>query len=144
ESCEKRSATMPLDMRRRFLADEASGDKAWLAGQNARHLAQVLRAKVGQEFEISADGRVRVGKVVSVADERVEFVLGEEVPAVELVPVTLVVAVFKFDRFEWAVEKATELGVAKIVPVIARRTESHLAQTAAKRVERWRRIAHEA
>jgi 16S rRNA (uracil1498-N3)-methyltransferase len=103
-----------------------------------------LRAKVGQEFEIAADGRVRLGKIVSVADERVEFELGEEIRSAQVAPITLVVAVFKFDRFEWAVEKATELGAAKIVPVIARRTESHLAQSAGKRAERWRRIAHEA
>ena len=126
------------------MADEVNGEAAAVVGQNAAHLARVLRAKVGQEFEIAADGRVRLGKIVSVADERVEFALGEEIHAAEVVPITLVVAVFKFDRFEWAVEKATELGVAKIVPVIARRTESHLAQSAAKRAERWRRIAHEA
>jgi 16S rRNA (uracil1498-N3)-methyltransferase len=131
-------------MRRRFLADEVKGGAAALTGQNALHLARVLRARVGQEFEIAADGRVRMGKVVSVADDRVEFALGEEVQTRELVPVTLVVAVFKFDRFEWAVEKATELGVTRIVPVIARRTESHLAQAAVKRAERWRRISHEA
>ena len=59
-------------------------------------------------------------------------------------PVTLVMSVFKFDRMEWAIEKATELGVAAIAPVIARRTEKHLAQAATKRAERWRRIAHEA
>lgn len=138
----------PIDdwnpMRRRFLADEVKGGAAALTGQNALHLARVLRARVGQEFEIAAEGRVRLGKVVSVADDRVELALGEEVHARELVPVTLVVAVFKFDRFEWAVEKATELGVGKIVPVIARRTESHLAQAAVKRAERWRRISHEA
>jgi len=126
------------------LADEVKGDLAAVTGQNAAHLARVLRAKVGQEFEIAADGRVRLGKIVRVADDRVEFALGEEVQSAEVVPITLVVAVFKFDRFEWAVEKATELGVAKIVPVIARRTESHLAQSAGKRSERWRRIAHEA
>ena len=131
-------------MRRRFLADEASGDAAAVVGQNAAHLARVLRAKVGQEFEIAADGRVWLGKIVSVADERVEFELSDEIQSADVVPITLVVAVFKFDRFEWAVEKATELGVAKIVPVIARRTESHLAQSAVKRAERWRRIAHEA
>jgi 16S rRNA (uracil1498-N3)-methyltransferase len=45
---------------------------------------------------------------------------------------------------EWAIEKCTELGVTRIVPVIARRTDAHLATAAAKRVERWRRIAHEA
>jgi len=59
-------------------------------------------------------------------------------------PVTLVMSVYKFDHMEWAIEKATELGVIAIAPVIARRTEKHLAQSAAKRVERWRRIAHEA
>jgi len=42
---------------------------------------------------------------------------------------------------EWAVEKATELGVARITPITARRTDKHLAQAAPKRVERWRRIA---
>jgi 16S rRNA (uracil1498-N3)-methyltransferase len=53
-------------------------------------------------------------------------------------------SIYKFDHMEWAIEKATELGVAMIVPVIARRTDKHLAQAAMKRVERWRRIAHEA
>jgi len=45
---------------------------------------------------------------------------------------------------EWAIEKATELGVEQITPILARRTEKHLAQAATKRVERWRRIALEA
>jgi 16S rRNA (uracil1498-N3)-methyltransferase len=53
-------------------------------------------------------------------------------------------SVFKFDRMEWAIEKAVELGVNAIQPVITRRTEKHLAQAAAKRAERWRRIALEA
>jgi 16S rRNA (uracil1498-N3)-methyltransferase len=53
-------------------------------------------------------------------------------------------AVYKFDRMEWAIEKCTELGATRIIPVIARRTDAHLATAAAKRVERWRRIAHEA
>ena len=51
---------------------------------------------------------------------------------------------FKFDRMEWAIEKCTELGVSRIVPVIARRTDSHLAAASAKRVERWQRIARQA
>jgi 16S rRNA (uracil1498-N3)-methyltransferase len=53
-------------------------------------------------------------------------------------------SIYKFDHLEWALEKATELGVAAIAPMIARRTEKHLAAAAEKRVERWRRIVHEA
>ena len=53
-------------------------------------------------------------------------------------------AIFKFDRMEWAIEKCTELGVSRIVPVITRRTDAHLGAAAVKRVERWRRIALQA
>jgi len=131
-------------MRRRFLADELHGNTAVLTGQNAAHLARVLRARVGQEYEIGALGAVRIGKITTIADDRVELELGAPIASHQLVPITLVAAIFKFDRFEWAIEKATELGVARIIPVIARRTDAHLATSAAKRVERWRRIAHEA
>ena len=74
----------------------------------------------------------------------VRFNLIAEVESEPAMPVTLVMSIFKFDHMEWAIEKATELGVAAIAPVIARRTEKHLALAATKRVERWRRIAHEA
>jgi 16S rRNA U1498 N3-methylase RsmE len=47
--------------------------------------------------------------------------------------ITLALAIFKFDRMEWAIEKCTEIGVARIVPVIARRSDAHLAAAAAKR-----------
>jgi len=53
-------------------------------------------------------------------------------------------AIYKFDHMEWALEKATELGVAAVAPVFARRSEKHLALAAEKRAERWRRIVHEA
>jgi len=130
--------------RRRWIADEISGSRAALVGANAEHLARVLRARIGQEFDVVADGRVRCGRVISVAPERVEFELGEDLPAAALPDITLLLAVFKFDRMEWAIEKTTELGVARIVPLIAKRTDSHLASAATKRVERWRRIAREA
>ena len=104
----------------------------------------MLRAHIGQEFDIAAEGRVRRGRIISVTPERVEFELGEELPAAVLPDITLLLAIFKFDRMEWAIEKATELGVARMVPLIAKRTDSHLASAAVKRVERWRRIAREA
>jgi 16S rRNA (uracil1498-N3)-methyltransferase len=83
-------------------------------------------------------------EVVAVSPSEVRFNLISELDADPALPITLVVSVFKFDHMEWGIEKATELGVAAIAPVIARRTEKHLAQAAEKRAERWRRIAHEA
>lgn len=135
---------VPAMTRRRWIADEVHGTRAALAGAHAAHLARVLRATIGQEFDIAIGSEVRVGRVISVNQDRVEFELGDVIEAPSLRPITVVLAVFKFDRFEWAVEKCTELGVAKIVPILARRTGAHLATAAAKRVDRWRRICHEA
>jgi 16S rRNA (uracil1498-N3)-methyltransferase len=130
--------------RRRWIADSWDETRAALSGAQAQHLARVLRAQVGMEFDIVAGDRVRRGIVAEVSEVEVIFTLGEELEADPALPVTLLLAVFKFDRMEWSIEKATELGIERIVPVIARRTEKHLAQAAAARVERWRRIAREA
>src|SRR5215831_16190417 len=129
---------------RRWMADEVSGNRAFLTGDHARHLAQVLRAQVGQQFEISTRSRVHLSKITRVQPDRVEFELGDLVAAASPLPITAAISIFKFDRMEWAIEKCTELAVAAIVPLIAARTDSHLASTAAKRVERWRRLANSA
>jgi 16S rRNA (uracil1498-N3)-methyltransferase len=130
--------------RRRWIADEVQGNTAALVGEHAAHLSRVLRAQVGQEFDIATGVAVRHGKITSISEERVEFALGEEVVSRPSARLTLVLSIFKFDRMEWAIEKCTEIGVARIVPVIARRTDSHLAAAAAKRHERWERIARQA
>ncbi len=116
-----------------------------LTGEHAAHLSRTLAGARGTGVRSGLwRGQVRRGTVASVTDERVEFALGEEIAAGAAAPITLLLAVFKFDRMEWAIEKCTELNVTSIVPVIARRTEKHLALAAEKRVERWRRIAREA
>jgi 16S rRNA (uracil1498-N3)-methyltransferase len=131
--------------RRRWIADEVLGNRAVLTGAHADHLVRVLRARIGQEFDIVAKAAVHHGRVAAIRDGRVEFELGEEIPAAPAsLKLTLLLAIFKFDRMEWAIEKSTELGVSRIVPLIARRTDSHLASASAKRVERWRRIANHA
>ena len=130
--------------RRRWIADEVSDNRAALTGDHARHLAQVLRVKVGQEFDISTGRELRRGRISGIHPERVEFELGEVVAQPAESAITVALSIFKFDRMEWAIEKCTELGVAQIVPVIAGRTESHLAAAAGKRVERWRRIVRQA
>ncbi|HTJ28890.1 MAG TPA: 16S rRNA (uracil(1498)-N(3))-methyltransferase [Acidobacteriaceae bacterium] len=130
--------------RRRWIASHSTDTTATLTGSQAEHLARVLRAQPGAEADIVANSRVHRATIASVQPDAVEFTLHEEIAFDRALPITLVIAIFKFDRMEWAIEKATELGVATIVPVLARRTEKHLGQSAAKRVERWRRIAQEA
>lgn len=130
--------------RRRWIADEWTESTASLLGAQAAHLARVLRARVGQQFDVVTGGSVRRGEVVSVTGDRVEFALHEPIQATAPLPLTMALGIVRFERMEWAIEKLTELGAARIVPLIAQRSEKHLAQAAAKRVERWRKIAREA
>jgi len=136
--------------RRRFIADTWTTTTAALTGDQATHLARVLRATPGQIYDIVANGFLHRAEITAVSaggnekDTRVEFLLHEELSSDAALPLHLLLAVFKFDHMEWAIEKATELGIARITPILARRTEKHLAQSALKRSERWRRIALEA
>lgn len=129
--------------RRRWIADTWDEATATLAGEQAAHLARVLRAQPGMEFDIVAGERVFHAVVAAATPDSVRFNLIAEVPSDPALPVTLLLALFKFDRMEWAIEKATELGVGRIIPVIARRSEKHLALAAPRRAERWRKIARE-
>ena len=130
--------------RRRWIADEFNGNRAALIGSHADHLSGVLRARIGQEFDLSTGEVVRRGRIVAIHDRRIEFELAEELPAATVFQIAVALAIFKFDRMEWAIEKCTELGVTRIIPFIARRTGAHLAAAAQKRVERWQRIARQA
>jgi 16S rRNA (uracil1498-N3)-methyltransferase len=130
--------------RRRFIADSWTATTATLTGDQAIHLARVLRAEPGQIYDIVSNGFLHRAEITRVSDQQVDFTLHEELSSDAALPLHLLLAVFKFDHMEWAIEKATELGVSRITPILARRTEKHLAQAALKRSERWRRIALEA
>lgn len=121
------------------------GDRAVMEDEAAHHLGRVLRAQAGQVYELSDGERVRLGRVEKVGRDRVEFALLEELPAYQpRLNLTLLLSVVKFDMFEWAIEKATELGVTTIVPLAAARSEKALLSAAAKRAERWKKILLEA
>jgi len=130
--------------RRRWIADTWNEATAALHGDQAQHLSRVLRAQAGMEFDVVADGRAWLARIASIDRDSVQFTLLRELETPPALPVTLLLSIFKFDRMEWAVEKAVELGCSRILPIIAERTEKHLAQAAGKRVERWRRLALEA
>ena len=132
-------------MRRRFFVKQFDGDKAVLRAESAHHLGHVLRAEMGQSYELSDGETVRLGRVNRIERDEIEFELTETVAGITplRLTTTLLLSIVKFDRFEWALEKATELGVDNIVPLNAARTEKGLVLAAAKRAERWQRILME-
>ena len=132
-------------MRRRFFVDHFSDGTAIMQGEAAHHLGRVLRAQPGQLYELSDGAKVYLGRIETVTRDRIHFALEEEVPVYQpTVETTLFLSVVKFDAFEWALEKATELGVSAIVPVAAARSERALVAAANKRADRWTKILAEA
>lgn len=136
-------------MRRRFFVEDFSDSAAVLRGEAADHLGRVLRAEPGQLYELSDGRRVWLAKIERVeiakrGQSRIEFALIESVPASEpILRINLLISLVKFDRFEWCLEKATELGANEIVPLAAARTDKPLIAAAPKRHERWQKILFE-
>jgi 16S rRNA (uracil1498-N3)-methyltransferase len=132
-------------MRRRFFVDSFQQGKTQMEGELAHHLGRVLRAQPGQLYELSDGTSVWLGRIETVSRDTIDFSLIQElegyIPELET---TLLLAVVKFDAFEWAIEKAAELGVSRIVPLAAARSEKALLAAAVKRAERWKRILFEA
>jgi 16S rRNA (uracil1498-N3)-methyltransferase len=131
--------------RRRFFVDEIRRGTAEIIGSDAEHLVRVLRVEAGQRYELSDNKKVYLAEVESARKGLVSFQIVEELEKKSTsTSVTLSAALFKFDHFEWMVEKATELGVSTIRPFESVRTERGLAQASVKRSARWERIALEA
>jgi 16S rRNA (uracil1498-N3)-methyltransferase len=132
-------------MRRRFFVEKFEDHRAVMEGEAAHHLGRVLRAQPGQLYELSDGECVWLGRIASVGRDLVEFALVEQFPAHNpQLHTTLLLSIVKFDAFEWAIEKATELGVTRIVPLAAARSEMGLLAAAPKRAERWKKILLEA
>jgi 16S rRNA (uracil1498-N3)-methyltransferase len=130
--------------RRRFFVDAVRDGMAELRGDEARHLTRVLRVEAGMRFEVSDNQAAYLAEIVEARGERVVFRIVEPLHTPALpVAITLCAALIKFDRFEWMIEKATELGVARILPVESTRSERGLFEASRKRTERWVRIARE-
>jgi len=133
-------------MRRRFFVDRFESNSAFLHGDSASHLGRVLRAERGQLYELSDGECVWLAKIERIAlakrgASRIEFSLVEPLPATTpRLHIDLFLAVVKFDRFEWCLEKATELGATNITPLAAARTDKPLLAAAKNRQQRWKRI----
>ena len=140
--------------RRRFFSPpdsfETDRSKVTLAAEEARHLRDVLRLKRGDEvFVFDGEGREFRCTVDEVGRERATLIINGEVkPARPESPLqlTLALALLKGEKFDLVVQKATELGATRIVPVLTKLADVRLRdeRDGARRVERYRRIAIEA
>ena len=125
--------------------DSIADGEAVARGSVARHLARVARLRPGERVEVSDQARAYVAVAETCSRHEVRFRVQEALPAPEVTPrLEAALAIIRFNRFEWAVEKLTELGVHQIIPTVAARSDSHLVAAAPSRLDRWRRIAFEA
>lgn len=138
--------------RRRFHAPRTAftDQTVTLTADEARHLRDVLRLKAGDEvYVFDGVGREFRCTVIKTARDEAELRIEAEVepakPESQL-QLNLCVALLKGEKFDLVVQKATELGVQRVTPLITRYADIHLRDEsdAAKRVARWQRIALEA
>jgi len=134
-----KSAVPTASMSERFFLETPPvADRAELSGDEARHLARVLRAQVGDTVSVF-DGRGREwpARVATLGRDRVGLELG---PVVEVAPpsraLTLAVALPKGDRQKWMVEKLTELGCTRLVPLVTTRGVAEATPGAVQRLMR--------
>ena len=137
----------------RFFTDTAGmsaggGDRLYISGEDARHIAKVLRVRPGDRLTLcNGAGTDFLCEVTSVSPDKTECRVLEAKPSVSEpgVRVTIYAAVTKGDRMDFLIQKAVELGVFRIVPVITGRCVFVPDEKSRKnRLKRWNRIAYEA
>lgn len=136
--------------RHRFYAPptQINGPLISLSDDEAHHLARVLRLPVGaQVFAFDGCGHEYACEISQVGKRTAELTITEELTNVVESPLqlTLAVALLKGDKFDWVVQKATELGVTRIVPLLTEHSDIRKAEARAEtKLQRWQRIALEA
>ncbi len=122
--------------------EQITHNRFFLVGSEARHASVVLRKKVGDTLDLF-DGKDLSyhGRIDSISPERVEGTLLAERKVSKTSPVDLVLcqALIKGPKWDWLVEKACEIGVAKLVPLLTARTIVKPSRVEAR--GRWKRIA---
>jgi 16S rRNA (uracil1498-N3)-methyltransferase len=122
-----------------FLSMPPRDGRAVLVGDEARHLARVMRCTVGDEVVVfDGSGTSWRARVASIGRDDVMLDMGEAVTASRLtrVPLTLAVALPKGERQKWLVEKLTELGVERLVPLATTRGVAEATPAAVERLSR--------
>jgi 16S rRNA (uracil1498-N3)-methyltransferase len=132
----------------RFFLTEPFADTMQITGPDAHHITHVLRMKVGEALQIvSLDQVAAVMKITGFQDKTVSIALDHKLKLNHEpdVKVTLIQGLPKQDKLEWVIQKAIELGVTEIRPAVMAHSVVRLdPQRAAKKTERWQKIAEAA
>lgn len=126
--------------------NQINNDKIHILGEDVNHIANVLRMKKEDEVQIcnQETGENYITKIISFSKDKIECeIVKKIIETVESnVDITLLQGIPKFDKMELIIQKNTEVGVKKIVPVLMERTVVKLDEkTANKKIERWQKIA---
>ncbi len=119
-----------------------------ITGQDATHIAKVLRTEVGETLTLcDGCGTDFFAEVTSVSKEAVSLKIKETLPctAEPEILVTLFQGIPKQGKMDYIIEKCTELGISRIVPVSTKRSVVKIddKKSEAKKLGRWRKIAAE-
>ena len=130
----------------RFLVppQHIQGDRFRMSGSEAHHAIDVLRKKVGDPIDIfDGENASYVGRIESIEGGEVRGILLEEISARDLpVAIILYQALMKGPRWDWFLEKATEIGVRSVVPLLSARVIARPKESVwPAKMTRWRRIA---
>jgi len=130
----------------RFIAAVEDSDIVLLDEAESNHAKNVLRVRTGDAVEVlDGCGRRFRAEVAEVSSKRVSVRIAEELPGNEApVEITLYQGLPKLDKLDFVIQKATELGAARVVPVEMERSVARISGDAAKKLDRLERIAHEA
>ena len=129
---------------RRVFVERIDGSEATVTGRPAHHLSRVARLRPGEHVEVSDQQTAYRAVTIASSAAEVRFRVHDPLPSPRPARLDVSLAIIKFSRFDWAVEKLTEIGVRSVTPLEADRCDHRLVRAASRRVERWSRIAVEA
>jgi 16S rRNA (uracil1498-N3)-methyltransferase len=131
-------------MTRLYLSSEPVNGKFLLGRDYRKRLVKVMRLKTGDQLEIGSLGKRYICRIEAIQPDEIALHVVRELPVpAPGLKITLAQAMMKGDRFEWLIQKATELGVTEIYPLITERTVVRPAH-AEEKLQRWNEIAEEA
>lgn len=131
----------------RFFVDDVSGDKIFIKGEDAKHISKSLRMKIGEEVIVCDKNEIEHFCTISNIDDVVTLDISKSAPCENepSVEVVLYQAMPKSDKMDFIIQKAVELGITRIVPILTERCISRPdAKSMKKKIERFQKISESA